>query len=66
MARVTVYFFEMYRVEIDQMCRSLSRATLDAIDDHHGWPIMDTGIDVDEADLDAYGHYRPAGGAATD
>lgn len=27
---------------------------------------MDTGIDVDEADIDVYGHDRPTGGSATD
>jgi len=48
------------------LCRSLSRATLDAIDDHRGWPLMNTGVDVDEADIDAYGYYRPTGGGATD
>ena len=56
----------MYRVEIDQMCRSLSRTALDAMDDHNGWPLMETGIDVDQADLDAYGQYRPTGAGSSD
>ena len=55
---VTVYFFEMYVVESDQMVRSKRPATLAAIERVRGEAIKNTAQDVDADDIDEDGFRR--------
>ena len=55
---VTVYFFEMYAIESDQMVRSKRPATLAAIERVRGEAIKNTAQDVDADDIDEDGFRR--------
>jgi len=55
---VTVYFFEMYAIESDQMVRSKRPATLAAIERVGGESIKNTAQDVDADDIDEDGFRR--------
>ena len=55
---VTVYFFEMYAIESDQMVRSKRPATLAAIERVGGEAIKNTAQDVDADDIDEDGFRR--------
>jgi len=55
MKKVTVYFFEKYNITEDKNIRSKRPATLDAITRVCGQAIMDTALEIDEAELDDEG-----------
>lgn len=48
MANVTVYRFEMYDVQTDQMRTSVRWGTLDAIERIRGHALIRTAIEIDE------------------
>lgn len=52
MARVTVYFFWTYDIEHDRSTWSKSMRTKKQIQSLRGSPILETALEVDEADLD--------------
>lgn len=47
MSKVTVYRFQMYDVHSDQMQTSRRWATLEAIEEVHGQPLIHTAIEID-------------------
>jgi hypothetical protein len=55
---VTVYFFQKYDIESDQMIRSQRPATIAAIERVHGEAIKNTAQDVDPEDIDEEGFRR--------
>jgi hypothetical protein len=59
MAKVTVYFFTMYDIHIDDKVKSKSMTTLDNIKRYCGTPLMETALEIEENKLDAREHYKP-------
>ncbi len=55
MKKVTVYFFEGYDIINDKFIRSQRPATLDTITKVCGQAIMETALEIDEAELDDEG-----------
>jgi len=55
MKDITVYFFECYDINTDMFVRSQRPATLDAITKVCGQAIMETALEIDEAELDDEG-----------
>lgn len=58
--KVTVYYFEKYDINTDEMVHSKRRATLEAIKRVGGAPLNDTALQVDSSELDGYGFQRRA------
>ena len=55
---VTVYFFQKYDIESDQMIRSKRPATIAAIERVHGEAIKNTAQDIAPEDIDEEGFRR--------
>ncbi len=55
MARVTVYFFDSYDFDRDQVVRSRRPATAEFIERYHFHRIDQSARDVDNAEVDADG-----------
>ena len=58
MAKVTVYFFTGYDIRGDEVLQSKSMATLDNIMIYCGKPLMHTGLEVDDSELNENGFYK--------
>jgi hypothetical protein len=59
MSKVTVYFYKHIDDDLNDDKRSKRMASLPTIARIKGHPLMDTGIEIDESALDAYGFYIP-------
>jgi hypothetical protein len=58
MKKVTVYFFECFDIIKGQNIRSERPGTLEAITRSNGRPIMETALEIDEAEVDGNGLQR--------
>lgn len=58
MKKVTMYFFEKFAVVEGVNIRSSHPGTLEAIARAKGEPLMDTGFEIDEAELDGNGFQK--------
>jgi hypothetical protein len=57
MPKATVYYFKRWDMNVGQMVPSKRMATLKAIKDLGGVPLMETAKEVDASELDGNGFY---------